>query len=200
LPALTTDPYRLVAHLSLALVIFAIAVWTAASLGDRPDSTGGRPAREARQWLLALTALVAVTILTGGFVAGLDAGRIYNEFPLMGGQLVPAGYAAVEGWRNLFENPIAAQFNHRVLAVLTAVVTWSTWLVAEQRRWLSAIRRWLRLAAGLTALQVALGIATLLLAVPVTLGVLHQLGAVAVLTAMLLGAQAAMTVPARVSS
>lgn len=195
----SVSPYRLVAHLSLALVIFAIAVWTAASLGDRTDSFNGQPERESRRWLLALTALAAVTILTGGFVAGLDAGRIYNEFPLMGGQLVPAGYGAVEGWRNPFENPVAAQFNHRLFAVLTAGVTWSIWLAAERRRWLSAVRRWLRLAAALAALQVALGIATLLLAVPVTLGVLHQLGAVALLTAMLLGAQAAMAVPARVN-
>jgi cytochrome c oxidase assembly protein subunit 15 len=195
----SVSPYRLVAHLGLALVIFAIAVWTAASLGDRADGSGGQPDREARRWLLSLTALVAVTILTGGFVAGLDAGRIYNEFPLMGGQLVPLGYGAVEGWRNMFENPVAAQFHHRVLAVVTAAVTWSIWLFAERRRWLPTVLRWLRLAAGLAALQTALGIATLLLAVPVTLGVLHQLGAVAVLTAMLLGAQAAMTVPARVN-
>ena len=64
---------------------------------------------------------------TGAFVAGLDAGLLYNEFPLMGGRLVPPAdelfsenYAKNEDksdrwWRNIFENPTTVQFNHRVL-------------------------------------------------------------------------------------
>jgi cytochrome c oxidase assembly protein subunit 15 len=192
----SVSPYRLVAHLVLALIIFAIAVWTAASLGpgtSRREETN--PA--SRSVLLALTALTTLTIVSGGFVAGLDAGRIFNEFPLMGGQLVPAGYGAVDGWRNTFENPIAAQFHHRILAMGTALVTWAAWWHAERREWFAGGRRWIRFAAAMAAIQVALGIGTLLLAVPVSLGVAHQLGAVALLTTLLLALQAASATAAR---
>jgi cytochrome c oxidase assembly protein subunit 15 len=176
----SVSPYRLVAHLSLALVIFAIAVWTAASLGrDRtsPAST------TVRRTVFLITGLVVVAIMSGGFVAGLDAGRIFNEFPLMGGRLVPAGYGT--GFRNLFENPIAAQFNHRVLAVVVALATLIVWIRSE-RGWPANIRRWLRLAALATVAQFLLGITTLLQGAPVGVAVLHQLGAVALLTVLLL--------------
>ena len=179
----SVSPYRLVAHLSLALLIFGVAVWTAASLGH---SVQREPAsRSIRQTMSALTAAVVVTIVSGGFVAGLDAGRIFNEFPLMGGEVVPAGYNPGAGIRNWFENPIAAQFNHRVLAVLLALSIWMIWLVAE-RRWPESMRRWMRLAAGVALLQAALGITTLLLGAPVLVAMLHQLGAVALLTVLLI--------------
>jgi len=179
----SVSPYRLVAHLSLALLIFGIAVWTAAALG-RSGAGRLRAPGTVRAVVFVLTAGVVLTMMSGGFVAGLDAGRIFNEFPLMGGQLVPAGYSAGTGVRNLFENPIAAQFNHRVLAVLLALSVWSVWLVSE-RRWTANLRRWMRLAAVVALLQVGLGIATLLLAAPAVLAAVHQLGAVALLTVML---------------
>jgi len=188
----SVSPYRLVAHLSLALLILGIAVWTGASQWSplSPErSGGGGPVERGRRPVYWAVAAVVVTILSGGFVAGLDAGRIFNEFPLMGGRVVPAGYGAMDGWRNVFENPIAAQFNHRVIAVTTALGVWVTWLVAVRRRWSLHRRRWLRLAALAAAVQVALGIATLLFAVPTWLGVAHQLGAVALLICCLMASE-----------
>ncbi len=176
--------YRLVAHLSLALLIYVIAVWTASELADVPSR--GRAPGTVRRSLTALTTLAIVTIMSGGFVAGLDAGHIFNEFPLMGGRVVPDGYGA--GVRNLFENPIAAQFNHRVLAVLLALAAWVTWGAAE-RGWPAEARRWMRLSAAIAVLQVTLGVSTLLLAVPVALAVAHQLGAVGLLTALVVARQ-----------
>ena len=180
----SVSPYRLVAHLSLALLIFGIAVWTVGALG-RTGPGRVRAPGSVRPVVFCLTAGVVLTIMSGGFVAGLDAGRIFNEFPLMGGQVVPAGYATIPGLRNWFENPIAAQFNHRMLAVLLALSILITWLVAE-RRWAANLRRWMRVAAVVALLQVALGITTLLLGAPVGIAVAHQLGAVALLTVLLL--------------
>lgn len=179
----SVSPYRLVAHLSLALLIYGIAVWTAASLGR--DAEKVRAPGDVRRTIIALTAAVVVTMMSGGFVAGLDAGKIFNEFPLMGGQVIPAGYGGVGGIRNWFENPIAAQFNHRVMAMLLAVAIWMTWLWSE-RRWAANLRRWMRLAAIVALLQFSLGITTLLLATPVSVAVAHQLGAVALLSVLLL--------------
>ena len=185
----SVSPYRLVAHLSLALLIFGIAVWTAAALGRSGEGRVRAPGT-VRPLLFLLMAAVVLTMMSGGFVAGLDAGRIFNEFPLMGGRLVPIGYNAGTGLRNLFENPIAAQFNHRLLAVVLALSIWGVWLVSE-RRWTANVRRWMRLVAIAALIQVSLGIATLLLATPVAIATTHQLGAVALLTLLLLaGAEA----------
>ena len=135
----------------------------------------------------ALTGLVFLTALAGAFVAGLDAGRIYNTFPLMGRQLVPAGYLSLSPWwRNLFENAAAVQFDHRVLAMLSllsAIGLWGWGLGAGLPSRALKILHLLPLAA---LIQVTLGITTLLLIVPVPVAALHQMGAVALLTVSLL--------------
>ena len=128
--------------------------------------------------------LVALTILAGGFVAGLDAGLAYNTFPLMDGSFVPVGYAQLEPFiRNWFENVAAVQFDHRLLAMTTAAAVLALWSAG----WRSALPRPARLAlhALLAAamLQFALGLLTLLLVVPIPLAAAHQAGAVILLTA-----------------
>ncbi len=179
--------YRLVAHLGLALVIYVIAAWTAMLLalgrGDgRVRSASGPRSRAAT----TIGLLTFVTLLSGGFVAGLDAGHVFNTFPLMGGRLVPDGYGALSpSWRNWFENPAAVQFNHRVLAMI--VLATVAWAWARARRSIANPREgraWNAIALA-ALVQVTLGIATLLLIVPIPLAALHQLGAVALLTAAL---------------
>jgi cytochrome c oxidase assembly protein subunit 15 len=131
--------------------------------------------------------LVALTILAGGFVAGLNAGLTYNTFPLMDGSFVPAGYAQLEPFiRNWFENVAAVQFDHRLLAMTTAAGVLALWLAG----WRSALPRPARLAlhALLAAamLQFALGLLTLILVVPIPLAAAHQAGAVILLTAAII--------------
>jgi len=133
----------------------------------------------------AVVALVALTIVAGGFVAGLHAGLTYNTFPLMDGHLVPAGYAQLRPFvLNWFENVAAVQFNHRLLAMTTIVAVLLLWTAARRRADLSdGVRRALHALLAVTALQMVLGIATLLLVVPVPLAAAHQAGALLLLTA-----------------
>ena len=193
----SVSPYRLVAHLAIALVIFGVAVWTASEL-RQPRLIGAIHVRKSRlglSVLLSLAALVFATMLSGGFVAGLDAGRIFNTFPLMEGRLIPAGYGALETWRNAFENPIAAQLHHRILALGTAVLVCLAWLFAVTRAWPPPLRRWLSVAAVIAAIQAGLGVVTVLLAVPLPVAVLHQLGAMALLAVLLSAAASESTFP-----
>ncbi|MBW8270680.1 COX15/CtaA family protein [Caldovatus aquaticus] len=197
----TVSPYRLVAHLGLALLLYAALLWTALSLlqpaapAAREEEAAGT--RTLRRWVRVAAGLALLTMLAGGFVAGLRAGLDYNTFPLMEGRLVPRGYWWLEpAWRNLTDNVAAVQFNHRLLATLTlaaaagaAVVAWRGGRGAAREE--AARRR--RLALGLlgaVALQYALGVATLLLVVPVWLGTLHQAAAVLVLTVALVALHA----------
>lgn len=186
------SPYRLTAHLGLALAIYGVAVWTALDLRSAGRPIEGRTPAGLRSALQAGVGLATLTILSGGFVAGLDAGRIFNTFPLMGGRVVPPGYwMSGVWWRNAFENPVAAQFHHRVLALLTAAALLGLAAAALRSGSPVPLRRAARLMATAIVVQIGLGIATLLAAVPVTLGVLHQLAGVGVLTAALIASHTA---------
>ena len=139
---------------------------------------------------------VALTILAGGFVAGLKAGLIYNTFPLMDGRLVPQGYASLHPFvRNWFENLAAVQFDHRLLATLTACLALAT-AAALWRRSAGAGRRALAAIGALVCLQYALGVTTLLLVVPVGLATLHQGVAILLFSACLVAHYLHRTAPA----
>jgi cytochrome c oxidase assembly protein subunit 15 len=176
--------YRLVAHLALALAIYAATLWIALGIRWRPADRQAPP--HWRRLAEALIALVALTICAGGFTAGLHAGLVYNTFPLMGGHFVPAGYAQLQPFvRNWFENIAAVQFDHRLLAETTVTAVALSWLAGRR----AALPRSARLALHglLTAVlvQFALGLSTLLLVVPIPLAAAHQAGAVLLLTAAL---------------
>jgi heme a synthase len=180
------SPYRLVVHLALALALYAAIVWTGLTV-LRPAPLPRRPAVALRGLTLACVAAVSLTIVAGGFVAGTHAGFDYNTFPLMDGRLVPHGYARLSPFlRNLTENIAAVQFDHRLLATLTAALATATVMLGCRTR--TPLEVQIPLAAlGLTvAVQYGLGIATLLLVVPVGLAAAHQANAVLVLTAALI--------------
>ena len=63
-----------------------------------------------------LSALLPSRAPPGALVAGLDAGLVYNEFPLMGGRVIPTDLLALKPtWLNFLENPTTVQFDHRYL-------------------------------------------------------------------------------------
>lgn len=171
--------YRLTLHLGLAVAITAYMLWLALGLlspGNR------RPASKGQRWLSRIVAGGAfVTILSGGMVAGINAGLIHNTWPLMDGGLLPDDYAALTPfWLNLFENHATVQFNHRVLAYATAILAGLLWLRVHRADPGPRLRLVADLLGVAVILQLILGIATLLLVVPIPLAVLHQAGAVTV--------------------
>ena len=146
--------YRLSAHLTLATVIFAAILWVAIGLGGKRHAP-----RHGMEWAaLALVALILLQVAPGGFVAGLDAGMGYNTWPLMDGALVPPGLMVMEpGWRNLFENAMTVQFNHRLLAYVITLAAVAYALATRTQNGRAACSR-------PCCLQVVFGIWTLLCA------------------------------------
>jgi heme a synthase len=178
------SPYRLAAHLSVALIIFAIMFRMALRLLWPGELRQER--RTWRPWTIALLAMVSVTIVWGAFVAGLNAGLVYNTFPLMAGRWIPEGIFGLQPlWTNFFENTATVQFTHRVLAIATMAVALLAWFKVWRGEPDAAIRRGFHVMAAVVLVQVGLGIATLLTYVPVTLGTLHQGVAVLVLAAVI---------------
>ena len=180
------SPYRLVAHLTLALSLYAALFWTALTVwrSGKPRMVMVSPGlRVLSQWLLVA---VATTIIAGGFVAGLKAGLTYNTFPLMDGHLLPTAWAALDPWwRNLFENIPAVQFDHRLLATLTAFLALITTAFGLALKPSGGLAWSLRAVAMAVGVQYVLGVATLLYVVPVSLGTLHQASAVVLLSTAL---------------
>ena len=189
----SVSPYRLVIHLGLALLLYGAVVWFGLSvLRPKPITMGPHAVTSNGAVPLGVlarvtTAVVCLTILAGGFVAGLRAGLTYNTFPLMDGQLLPSSFADLQPFaRNLTENVALVQFDHRLLATLTLLLAASTIVIGWSRPQPPEVRRGL-LAIGLaTIIQYGLGVATLLFVVPVGLATIHQAGAALLLTANLI--------------
>jgi heme a synthase len=166
--------YRLALHLTVAFVILALVVWLALGIG-RPETRAASEARLARL-PAAIIALIFLQVVIGAFVASLKGGLVYNTWPTMNGALVPGDLFAIEPWyHNPFENPVMAQFIHRLIAYTVVIaVAVEAWRVlaspATERRLVVSV--WLLLAGVLG--QAALGIWTLLEAVPIGLGIAHQ--------------------------
>ena len=172
-------PYRLMTHFSLALLILCFTTWLWLSLGDRPrEAAPGR----ARCVAVALLALVFVQMAAGALVAGLDAGRTYNDWPLMAGELIPSHYIQADlGIRSFFEGRATTQFNHRILAYTLL----ATSLAAAWRYRATALSREFNALAILVTAQALWGIHTLLNAAPLYQALLHQaLGVIVTLAAV----------------
>jgi len=178
--------YRLTAHLGLAILIYGLMFRFALKLRHGFDAV--RPMLAPgliglRRFARVLPFIVFLTVLSGGFVAGLDAGLTYNTFPLMDGQLIPSQlYDGSPAILSAFEDIRTVQFNHRWLAITTASIIVLFWGVSLSHRLGSAQRLAIHLMLAAALGQVALGIATLILVVPVSLGTLHQAGAVVLLS------------------
>ncbi|HET6628308.1 MAG TPA: COX15/CtaA family protein [Woeseiaceae bacterium] len=184
---LVDDPrvsqYRLAAHLVAAISIYAYMFWVALSLLQRERQTIRHP------WFgrtVALAVLVLITVVSGAFVAGLDAGLVFNTFPKMGDYWIPPGAFAIEPkWLNLFENVAAVQFDHRILAITTFFTIVVYWWFAGRTPMPRRLRRGVHALLHVAVLQVALGISTLLLMVPTILGAAHQANALILFTVVL---------------
>ena len=176
------SPYRLVIHLVLALTLYAAIVWTGLST-LHPAHTRPMPPSHLRPLAFAALGAVCLTIVAGGFTAGLHAGLTYNTFPLMDGDWVPDGYTKLHPLlRNFTENIATVQFDHRLLATLTLALV----SVLAATGWRARLPRGLAvcLVAAVVG-QYALGVTTLLMVVPVPVATLHQAGAAILLTVLL---------------
>ena len=208
--------YRLVAHLGTAFLAYSAMLWNGLLILRTHKLLGNLQAAEVllvrlkspklrlfRNLIGALAVLVFVTAMSGGLVAGLDAGLIYNEFPWMGLGLTPPKselfsdfYSHTNDgsdvwWRNILENPSLVQLDHRILATSTftaivAVFAYSRFAPNVKMLLPAASRKGMHGVLGFACLQVALGISTLIYLVPLPLASAHQAGSLALLSYVIL--------------
>jgi cytochrome c oxidase assembly protein subunit 15 len=175
--------YRLTAHLGLAVAIYGYMLWLVLGLlAPAP----GRSASPLAPWALGLVGLVYLMILSGGLVAGTNAGYAWSTWPRMGPTFVPEGlYAMTPAWLAAFEDVTTIQFNHRLFAYLITALVAVLAAAVLHREASPQVRRGAWLLLGALGLQVTLGITTLLNHVPVPLAAAHQAGAVLLLSCAL---------------
>lgn len=215
----TVSQYRLTTHLGAAFLMYLGVLWTAFEILNENswvEKLKNPKTRESMQKLLGqlnspalkktryigtgLLCLTYVTALSGGMVAGLDAGLIYNTFPHMGDDYIPSYNEFMDPvfarkddhsdlwWRNLLENPTTVQLIHRTFATTTFfTILWAHMFVNKNKAIIPVpAKKAMHAMMGLATLQVALGISTLIYLVPIPLAATHQAGALALLTSCLL--------------
>ena len=159
----TVSQYRLSVHLSMAFIILGISFWTALDLFE------GAP-KNLKSYDIIPLLFISLTIIAGTFVSGMDAGLVYNTFPYMGDGIIPIEYGNL-GFIDPFENPVTAQFHHRLLASITLII-----IIIYSIHYIISNPKNLRILLLLFAIicQFIIGIFTLLYSVPITLGAMHQ--------------------------
>ncbi|WP_031236861.1 COX15/CtaA family protein [Asticcacaulis sp. AC460] len=173
-------PEMLMFHLGMALLLLIGTVWTALEAAEGQMRWRGAPLpwRAAAAGFLGL---VFLQCLLGALVAGNRAGLVYNDFPLMNGEFVPAiDWAKGVGYSFLHDQGLV-QFMHRINAYLVLIysVVFIVWM--NQKANDDALRSTGTLAAVLVWAQAALGIATLVTVVNIWLALSHQILAVLLL-------------------
>ncbi|KAG5519171.1 hypothetical protein PMAC_002259 [Pneumocystis sp. 'macacae'] len=222
--------YRLAIHLGTALSLYITMLWTGLDIlkenkwitktNEAKDlvlkELNSRPFQKLKKMVLTLNCLVFITMLSGSvyyqlnyqinslgaFVAGLDAGLIYNTFPHMGKSLIPPkselfsekySYNTSKSdiwWRNMLENPVTVQLNHRILATSTFFLTTIVFLYSRRMTFLKIaspkLKNIISTLMATVFMQVILGISTLVYLVPIPLATAHQTNSLIVLTSIII--------------
>ena len=181
------SPYRLTFHLMNGLVIFVMLFWTTLNFSSFYNKKKFKSLTIYDTLFLIGIGLLFITIISGGFMAGTHAGQSFNTYPLMNESLFPDDYI-LEGYgiRNLFENTVAVNFNHRWIASFTFIymLSFIIYLLLFSKFKKKLIFP-LMMVLLLTCLQFFLGIITLLSNVKISLASMHQVNSVLLLAFLL---------------
>ncbi|XP_047024902.1 cytochrome c oxidase assembly protein COX15 homolog [Helicoverpa zea] len=179
--------YRLAAHLSLAFILYT-GLLAGALRVLRPFPAGAtvkslQSLKGVTAFAHTVKAMAFLTAVSGAFVAGLDAGLVYNSFPKMGDNWIPEDILAFSPTlRNITENPTTVQFDHRILGTTTLALATGLWLLSRGKPLSPMARKVVNGVGAMAWLQVSLGIATLLCYVPTHLAASHQSGSLVLLS------------------
>ncbi|MDP5020665.1 MAG: COX15/CtaA family protein [Rickettsiaceae bacterium] len=177
--------YRLAAHLMFAVFLYMIMFWQFMkySFDIMLVPTETKFCR-ASCWCIVSIILLLMQIMFGAFVAGLDAGLVYNSFPLMGENFIPYELTETGVSFASWGEPVFVQFVHRIAAYMLFVVIciFCVQALRFHNRKLSRVVLYVFLAL---VLQISLGVVTLIYNVPIALALLHQFGAMLLLSCLL---------------
>ena len=178
--------YRLTFHLTNAVIIYSLLLWT--TIEYYHLKSVNFISFKIKSFLIFISIfLVFLTILSGGFMAGSNAGQSFNTYPLMNGKIIPDDiYLKELGILNLFENIVTVNFNHRWIATITFIYTFSIFTYLIFNNFIEISHRIIFVVLIILSLQFLLGIMTLLSNVTIHYGSLHQANSIALISILLI--------------
>jgi cytochrome c oxidase assembly protein subunit 15 len=173
--------YRLSIHLVTAFLILSIIFWKLLRLTQIRINNISFNLRLFKFFFI----LLFIQLIIGAFVSGMDAGKLYNTWPLMGSSYFPDDSKFIEFLNiNFFDNPSIVQFVHRNLAYLLVIIY--IYLLILVFRDTNKIFRKPIIIIGLSIfLQVFLGVVTLLSGVKIIYASLHQINSILIILSSL---------------
>ena len=180
----TVSHYRLSLHLGLAIIIISIIFWQIMMLRENKEKIFFNTNKEKIPFII-LFFLIFIQIIFGAFVSGLDAGKIYQTWPLMGYNYFPDD-SIIRNVNDLinFENHSLVQFYHRNLAYLVTIyICFISYLVLKKKD--KKLNKIIFFFIIVLLTQILLGILTLLTNLHIVLASAHQISSVIlILTAL----------------
>jgi cytochrome c oxidase assembly protein subunit 15 len=173
--------YRLSIHLVTAFLILSIIFWKLLRLTQTKINDISFNLRLFKFFFI----LLFIQLIIGAFVSGMDAGKLYNTWPLMGSSYFPDDSKYIEFLNiNFFDNPSIVQFLHRNLAYLIVII-YIYLLILVFRDTNKNFRKPILIIGLSIFLQVILGVVTLLSGVKIIYASLHQINSILVILSSL---------------
>ena len=173
--------YRLSIHLVTAFLILSIIFWKLLILTQTRINNISFSLRLFKLFFI----LLFIQLIIGAFVSGMDGGKLYNTWPLMGSSYFPDDSKYIEFLNiNFFDNPSIVQFVHRNLAYLIVII-YIYLLILVFRDTNKIFRKPIMIIGISIFLQVVLGVVTLLSGVKIIYASLHQINSILVILSSL---------------
>ncbi len=170
--------YRLSVHLFIAFIIFSLIYWNYLKLNVQNNNINKINSITPLIFLL----LIFLQIIIGAFVSGMDAGKIYNSWPMMGESYFPND----NNFSNLFQlsafnDPSLVQFIHRNLAYLICFFYFYIVFIVYKKKYFSLYKP-LHILGFFILLQIILGILTILYGAHIYIASMHQISSIFLVT------------------
>ena len=181
------SPYRLTFHLINAIILFSLLLWSTMNYYYSKNINFFSNLDSDKIYIFISIVIVFITIITGGFMAGSDAGKSFNTYPLMNGKFFPDDYFLEGlGILNLFENTIAINFNHRWLGTISFIYIFSLFLILTFKQSTAKHKIYFFIVLLILSIQFFLGIITLLSNVKISFASMHQTNSIILFAFLLL--------------
>jgi cytochrome c oxidase assembly protein subunit 15 len=170
----TVSHYRLSIHLSIALIIISLLFWLIINIRNNTHKTFLKFSENNLPFNIFIL-IIFVQIVIGAFVSGLDAGSIYQTWPLMGNTYFPDDISN-ENLLN-FSNHSLVQFYHRNLAyiIIGYIIILSFYIFKKEKK---ELYKPLKIVLLILSFQVLMGIFTLLSGLNIFVASAHQITSV----------------------
>ena len=166
--------FRLSVHLIIAFIIISLILWNYFKLKFKINFDENINF----YFIFLFLILIFIQIMFGAFVSGMDAGKIYNSWPLMGSTYFPDDNNFLNLFKlSAFSDPSLMQFIHRNLAYLI-LIFYITILIKVYKRKLKKLYLTINVLGFLLILQILLGIATLLFGAQIVVASMHQISSI----------------------